>query len=132
MGEIVYLAGPYSKGSAATRLARFNALTHAAAKLINLQRVIYSPITMTHPIDLVLADDGSTLGSEFWGAFDEAFMGLCSAISVLTLPGWQESSGVKREIAHFAARGVVPEYLPPEDIGITKEIPLFAAAFTVG
>lgn len=131
MGEIVYLAGPYSRGTEATRLARFHALTHAAAKLINMERVVYSPITMTHPIDLVLADNGRTLGSEFWVGFDETFMNLCSAIAVLTLPGWRESSGVSREIAHFAARGVTPDYLSPEDLGITREIPLFLAAFTL-
>jgi len=83
---------------------------------------------MTHPIDQVLGN-GETLGSDFWVAFDEAFIGFCSSIAVLMLPGWKDSSGVTREIGNFAERGVAPEFLAPGDLGITADNPLFAAAF---
>ena len=127
--ELIYLACPYSDPSATVRLQRFQQATKAAAALIRRGYFVFSPITMTHPIDLVLAVDGETLGSDFWVRFDEAFMQLCSRISVVTLPGWQKSSGVAREIAYFAARGVVPEYLRPHDFGVSETEPLFAAAF---
>lgn len=127
--EIVYLACPYSKGTALTRLARFNAVTHVAAKLIERRKIVFSPITMTHPIDLVLASDGATLGSVFWTTFDTAFMNACASISVLTLPGWQESSGVKFEISHFQNRGIEPCYLEPSEFGILREAMEFSAAF---
>lgn len=129
MKPITYLAGPYTRGDAAVRLARFHALTHVAARLVEKQSVVYSPITMTHPIDLVLAEDGQTLGSDFWVEFDEAFIVHCSDIKVLMLPGWKESSGVAREIGHFEARGVLPEYVSPENYGVSRDNPLFAAAF---
>jgi len=128
--EIIYLAGPYSNGSQATRNARFHAVTHVAARLIEQHRIVYSPLTMTHPIDLVLASEGETLGSEFWVAFDEAFMKMCTSISVLMLPGWEKSNGVRREIEYFEARGITPDYLAPKDFGIRACNPLFAAAFT--
>jgi hypothetical protein len=84
---------------------------------------------MTHPIDLVLAADGETLGSDFWVAFDEAFMRHCTSILVLTLPGWQDSSGVAREVRFFADRGVSAEYASPQRFGVSPDNPLFAAAF---
>jgi hypothetical protein len=56
---------------------------------------------MTHPIDLVLAEEGKTLGSSYWVDFDQAFMEFCSEIIVLRLSGWQSSSGIAREMAFF-------------------------------
>jgi Domain of unknown function (DUF1937) len=126
---ITYLAGPYTKGSPEKRVARFHALTFVAAELIRAKRIIYSPITMTHPIDLVMAGNNSTLGSEFWVSFDEAFMEHCSEIVVLTLPGWKDSSGVSREIAYFEHRGISPLYESPDKFGISAENSLYAAAF---
>jgi hypothetical protein len=99
--SIVYLACPYSNPNSDVRLARFNAATHVAAKLIERGLIVFSPITMTHPVDLMLAAEGDTLGSEYWVEFDISFMQACSEIRILTLPGWRESRGVQREIAFF-------------------------------
>ena len=76
--EIVYLACPYSKGTSKARLARFEAATHVAAKLIERRLIVFSPLTMTHPIDVVLAEEGETLGSDYWVEFDIVFMEACS------------------------------------------------------
>ena len=126
---IIYLACPYSKGSPETRLARFNAVTLVAAHLIEARRIVFSPITMTHPIDLVLSPEGATLGSAFWTDFDEQFMQACVEIYVLMLPGWKESSGVIREIAYFQQRGIQPIYLNPAEYGVVPDLAQFATAF---
>lgn len=127
--SILYLAAPYSKGDAETRLARFQAVTQVAARLIEQKIVVFSPVTMTHPIDLVLASEGETLGSDYWVTFDEMFMNICSEIAVLMLPGWQVSSGVGREIEFFKNRGSTVKFLRPEDYGISGDYPKFRAAF---
>ena len=44
---------------------------------------------MTHPIDMVLAGASNTLGSDYWVAFDEAFMEMCSEMVVIRLEGWE-------------------------------------------
>jgi hypothetical protein len=56
---------------------------------------------MTHPIDRVLAGANNTLGSSYWTDFDEAFMGFCSEMVILTLSGWERSKGIQREIKYF-------------------------------
>lgn len=109
--DIVYLACPYSSHSMEVRVGRFEASAHAAAHLIHQGMFVYSPITMTHPIDLVMAEDGDTMGSDYWCDFDEAFMRVCTEMIILTLPGWGESRGIRREAAFFEAAGKPVRYL---------------------
>jgi hypothetical protein len=134
--SIIYLAGPYSNDAprdkysaspADKRLARFNALTEAAKYLIEQGRVVYSPITMTHPIDIRLNNQPT---SQFWVKFDESFMRHCSELCILTLPGWDYSSGVAREIQFFKNLGITANHLDPRTIGITPACPDFAKAFS--
>jgi hypothetical protein len=108
---IVYLACPYTHPDLNVRLDRFAASARAAADLIRRGMFVYSPITMTHPIDLVLARDQETMGSDYWCDFDEAFMDVCSEMIILTVPGWRESSGIKREISYFRAQNKAVSYL---------------------
>ncbi len=114
--KIVYLACPYTDPDPSVRVLRFNAATEAAADLIRAGQVVYSPITMTHPIDLVLAGKTNTLGSDYWVAFDGAFMDVCSEIVVLKLEGWERSRGIRREIAYFEAHGKPIRLLSPREI----------------
>ncbi|WP_315780325.1 MULTISPECIES: DUF1937 family protein [unclassified Bradyrhizobium] len=132
---IIYLAGPYSndapanplkRSSAEKRLARFNAITEAARQLVEQSNIIYSPLTMTHPIDVRMQHDP---GSAFWVAFDEAFMAHCGRLIVLKLPGWEASSGVLKEIEFFRKRGIRPEWREPAEFGLSRDTPEFAAAF---
>jgi Domain of unknown function (DUF1937) len=81
---------------------------------------------MTHPIDLRMKYDP---GSEFWVSFDEAFMVYCKRLLILKLPGWDSSSGIRREIEFFRARGIEPEWLEPGQLGINPEGSDFRAAF---
>jgi hypothetical protein len=102
--------------------ARFNAANRAAAALIRLGHVVYSPITMTHPIDKVMAGTSNTLGSDFWVRFDEAFMEACSSINVLMIDGWDRSSGVRREIEFFTRRGKPVTYMDPETLSANEVV----------
>lgn len=103
--KLLYLACPYTHADFAIRTRRFEAATNAAAALIKQGHIVFSPITMTHPIDVVLAGAANTLGSEYWVDFDTVFMDRCDEIAVLKIDGWQQSSGVQREISYFRERG---------------------------
>ncbi|MHC2621504.1 hypothetical protein ACVIW2_003536 [Bradyrhizobium huanghuaihaiense] len=98
--ELLYLACPYSDPSEEVRLLRFKRATKAAAALIRRGHIVFSPITMTHPIDIELAGS-STLGSDFWVTFDQTFMERCDVFVLLPLDGWRSSAGVWREIDYF-------------------------------
>jgi Domain of unknown function (DUF1937) len=96
--------------------ARFQAATRAAATLVKKGYVVYSPITMTHPMDKLLATSTNTLGSDFWVKFDEAFMSACSSMCVLTLDGWEDSSGIRREIEFFSNQNKAVVFVDDADV----------------
>jgi hypothetical protein len=108
---IIYLACPYTHINRAVREQRYQAATSVAAALIKRGYVVYSPVTMTHPIDTLLAGEASTLGTQYWTTFDEAFMDVCSEMLVVDISGWKESEGIKREMDHFRACGKSIRYV---------------------
>jgi hypothetical protein len=111
---IIYLACPYTHADHRVREGRFKSATAAAAELIRQGYIVYSPITMTHPLDVVLAGDTDTLGSDYWIKFDEAFMAVCSEMIVLQIDGWDQSQGIKREMDYFKRRGKPVRFLSPD------------------
>lgn len=98
MGKRIYIAGPYSHPDAAVRLERFHRLNDIAAAFMQSPEghVVFSPISMTHPI---AEQRDLPLGWEFWERNDRAFISWCNILVVVKLPGWQESKGVAAEIA---------------------------------
>ncbi len=110
MTPIIYLAAPYSHPDLTVVGQRFLAINVAAAKLIADGHIVFSPISMTHPIAMVM---GNHLAPA-WSGFDEPFMDACAECVVLMLDGWRESLGVAREIAYFTAAGKPVRYMEPE------------------
>jgi hypothetical protein len=53
--ELIYLACPYTHNAPEIMEERYKSATSAAARLIEKGHVVFSPITMTHPIDKILA-----------------------------------------------------------------------------
>ena len=111
---MIYLAAPYSHKDPAVRASRYAAATAVAARLLSEGRSVFSPLTLTHPLDLALKRIGRSMDSEYWVAFDEPFMELCSEILVIRLEGWETSLGVEREIAFFESKARNVQYM---DIG---------------
>ena len=116
MQDIVYLACPYTHADPLIRIWRYELATAAAATLIARGLIVFSPITMTHPIDILLAGADKTLGSDYWLRFDEAFMKCCSQMIILTLEGWDQSDGISREIEFFRRHGKRVSFMDKSDI----------------
>jgi hypothetical protein len=112
---IIYLACPYTDKNPQIRLRRFELATAAAATLVKRGLVVFSPITMTHPMDVALSGD-NTLGSDFWIKFDEAFMDICSELVILKIDGWEQSSGIRREIEFFKTTGKPISFMRESDV----------------
>jgi nucleoside 2-deoxyribosyltransferase len=117
---ILYLAAPYTHPDVEIRRQRVKIVNAAAARIIRLGRIVFSPLTMTHPLDVLLAGKNETLGSDYWVKFDEAFMEFCSDIAVLCLDGWKESSGVAREIRFFLDRKRPVHYLEFDGVDLRQ------------
>lgn len=97
---LTYVGGPYStKGvtseqSAIVRLDRFNKLTVAAVMLTTAKRWnCFSPITHSHPMhEMGLGGDW-----EFWKRIDTEYVSASERIVIVTLDGWEQSTGVAAE-----------------------------------
>lgn len=104
--RVIYVGGPYTHADHNIRRERFEALNRAAVELIKLGHIVYSPISHTHPLDVLMVRDDVHLSSDLWCDFDETFMSVCTEMVIVPLEGWDRSSGVRREREYFEKRGL--------------------------
>ena len=100
----IFLACPYSHSDPRVTEQRFIACNEVAAKIVESGAAVYSQVTMSHPINSVLAATDKTKIGALWGPVDLVFMEAMDELIVLDLPGWDASSGIKRELEYFDSR----------------------------
>jgi hypothetical protein len=103
---IEYLAIPYSHPDPAVREARFELANRIAADLMREGRIIYSPISHSHPI----AKYGLPLDWEYWEKVNLIYLEMCSKMIVVMAEGWEQSIGIKSEIEIMERMGKEIEY----------------------
>ncbi len=122
---ILYVAAPYAHSQAEVREHRFRQACRAAAKLIEANIVVFSPLSHSVPIAEFLDEKPH----EFWMHQDTAILDLCSELLIVGLDGWQQSAGVKEEM-FFALKKNMPITLIEEaDIDNLPLIPKGARQF---
>jgi hypothetical protein len=97
---ISYVACPYSHDSKAVMEHRSMAATRLATWLTRRQVTVFSPLTQSVEMERQANRDGESLPHEyaFWKKHDRTFVSMSSALVVLALEGWAESTGVSDEI----------------------------------
>lgn len=80
------------------------------ADLSNQGRFVYAPISSAHHIakKYDLPRDWA-----FWEGLDSLFITKCDKFLIITLPGWEESTGVTAETAIAEGLGMEIEYIDP-------------------
>ena len=109
----IYLACPYSDDLSYVRHKRFTAVSRIAAILVKAGLLVYSPISMTHPMATYGNMDGTW---ETWEKMDEWMLGLCDELWVLKLDGWAQSIGVKVEVGLAYERGMPVQFFTTKEI----------------
>ncbi len=97
---MMYVGTPYSLYEDGLE----NAFVEAAkvtAELLRRGIPVFSPITHSHPIARYGNID--PLDHKIWLALDEHMMRAADALLVIKMPGWEESYGIKHEVAFFEA-----------------------------
>jgi len=110
MPTLTYIASPYSHESHESHEVmrhRFEAVCDYAGQQMTAGNVVYSPIAHSHPIAV---RGGLPTDWGFWQTFDHVMLTRCDAMTVLMLPGWDESVGVKSEVATALALGISVDY----------------------
>ena len=111
----VYLGLPYSHPQKKVMKSRFNAANKAAAHLIKNGFNCLSPISHSHPISQHLNNSDD---SAFWTAVDEYWQRQCDQLIILTIPGWRESLGLKKEIKLAMEIGQKVFFMDPDSYEI--------------
>ena len=109
---IVYLACPYSDPDPEVRRLRFELANLTTVVLIREGRIVFSPISHSHPLSrLGLPGDW-----KFWEPMARAYLKICRRVAVLTLPGWENSVGVQRELDIASQLAKPISYLNLDDV----------------
>jgi len=109
--RLVYVACPYSHPQWRVRHERFLLVSQFCGKLHKTERMVFSPISHSHPMTVEIPD--MPINFEYYREFNEFMLSLSKKLIVLTLPGWKESKGVKSEIAYAQKEGIQIEYASP-------------------
>lgn len=118
VGPLVYLASPYTHADPRIMQLRLEAHSCAAAHLIRQGVNVHPPLLATAP----LAEQG-VKHPQGWYAYDAAFLRACEGgVIVLTLPGWQESFGVRAEVLAALTMQYPVHTIRPEDAGVPEHI----------
>ncbi|OYU08841.1 MAG: hypothetical protein CFE47_00325 [Pseudomonas sp. PGPPP1] len=101
----IFLACPYSHADASVTHDRFIACNKVAATIIEAGHAVFSQVSMSHPINLAFEGKDSAAIGKLWAPVDAFFMDALDELIILDLPGWDLSSGIKREVEFFKSRG---------------------------
>ncbi|WP_019644248.1 DUF1937 family protein [Novispirillum itersonii] len=101
----IFLACPYGHADRVVVEHRFQVSNAVAARIARKGCVIFSQVSMSHPINQHLAGLDKAAVGALWAPIDAAFMEMMDELVVVDIPGWQESAGVAREIEFFKSRG---------------------------
>jgi len=101
----IFLACPYNHVDASVTQDRFIQCNKVAATIIESGNIVFSQVSMSHPINLAFEDKDSAAIGKLWAPVDAVFMGMMEELIILDLPGWDLSAGIKREIEFYKNRG---------------------------
>jgi hypothetical protein len=100
----IFLACPYGNSDPAIVEHRFEVSNTIAATIVRAGDVVFSQVSMSHPINGVMPDLDKVAIGALWAPVDAFFMDAMDELIVIDIEGWRESSGVAREIAFFEQR----------------------------
>lgn len=92
---MIYLASPYSHPDALTRKTRFLIAEQVTAILFNQGIFVFSPIVHCHEL---AARHTLPTSFEFWRGYNFDMLRRADLLSIIAIPGWEESIGVQAEI----------------------------------
>lgn len=109
--DIEYLGLPYSDEDPTLMDYRAEISDIICADLMNQNRIIFAPISSCHHIARKYRLPRTW---DFWKHVDEEFLKISKTLIIITLPGWEESTGLTEERS-IAERYEIPEeFIDPD------------------
>lgn len=95
---MIYLAAPYTSPDMDTRNWRYHRAKNALFHLWDSGLPAVCPVVLGHDYERRQKSGPKEMPHEFWMVMARAQLSSCTCLYLLTLPGWQESAGVKAEV----------------------------------
>ena len=109
--KLIYLATPYSKFLGGREQA-YHLACKMTMELMDKGMFVFSPIAHSHSIE----EEARTIrDGDWWLAQDFEILKRCDELVVYKLPGWDQSYGVKHEIAFANSCGIPISYMDMEN-----------------
>ncbi|PZR79771.1 MAG: hypothetical protein DI537_40645 [Stutzerimonas stutzeri] len=108
---LIYVAAPYSHPVPEVVATRMDLFTRTMAKLIEQGHHPVSPL-MNHFLAEKI-EVNFPLSWQYWEEYSSKLLDRCDAMMVITMHGWEESTGVTAEIKMAIERGKPIEYIEP-------------------
>ncbi len=89
-----YLAAPHTHPNRLVRTMRYIIITHVASRLVLEGRRIYSPISMSHHMDMM---QNNNISHDQWLELDIQLFRHAGCVLLLELEGHNESKGMNNE-----------------------------------
>ncbi len=94
MKKIVYLCVPYSSADEHVREYRAIQADKAAARIINMGHIVFSPISHSHRVAHHMDNHND---GELWIEQDIPFLEMADEVAILKIDGWDKSKGIAKE-----------------------------------
>ena len=108
---MMYLASPYRHQDRGIMHARYIAVARAYPRLVaGLRHDLYCPVVHGHALDV---EGGKPMGDRYWLDHSLSMLRRCVGLVIYTLPGWQQSEGVRIELAEAGRLGFPVFYFGP-------------------
>lgn len=116
-----YLACPYKHKREDVQDMRAKCASITAMQLVRNGTAVFSPLSQGE--HMKQSYGGNPLSPSQWLEVDEAVLAHASVLAILKLPGWMQSTGIKREIRLANLTDIHIEWLNPVDfIGGSRQI----------
>ena len=99
----IYLACPYSSKHASIRHKRYLQVAEVTAELLIKNIHVYSPIVHCHDIACRFNLPGDF---NFWMKYNYAMLSKASGLTILELPSWEKSKGLRAEIEYATSHSI--------------------------
>jgi len=109
--NIEYLGTPYLHDDEEVMQFRAEISDMICADLMKQGRFIYAPISSCHHI---AKKYGLPRDWQFWKGMDEEFVSICKRLLIITLPGWEKSTGLTAERGIAKRESIPCEFIDPE------------------
>ncbi len=104
----IYLASPYTDKTEVVMERRYQSVMDFTAKMLSAKLWVYSPIVHCHELAKAY---GFPRDRGFWEDYNRAMIQPAMELWVLKLPGWEDSEGIKGEIADAGAFSLPIQYV---------------------